>query len=274
MIVTQRQASRATASRKEVNTGDLTTLTNVQAWLGGGDAAILARMVSAVSVFIQSWLNRRIAFSTYMELRDGSGRGRGRYVMQFANYPAQDMLALSVNNQAITASSDGALTQPGYAFDERRIWVCPGFCGFERGIANVRLMYNAGFVVTQVFTVPSSPYQVTVPTLWLLDRGVSNAGVPMVKVASSPAAGQYTAAAGVYTFSVADAGAVVAITYANIPADIEQAAIDMIGVRYKEKDRIGQVSKAVGTETVSFTQKDMSAATATLLMQYRKVVPL
>jgi hypothetical protein len=48
------------------------------------------------------------------------------------------------------------------------------------------------------------------------DLGVNYAttGQPMAKVASSPAAGQYSVSAGVYTFSTSDYGAAVLISYA------------------------------------------------------------
>ena len=74
--------------------------------------------------------------------------------------------------------------------------------------------------------IPSTPFQIT-PTppnsgIWLDDLGVTfsgvnatNAGLPLIKVTSSPAAGQYSVAAGVYTFSSADhtSGYSVAISY-------------------------------------------------------------
>lgn len=62
--------------------------------------------------------------------------------------------------------------------------------------------------------------------------------------------------------------------YAVIPPDIAQACIEMIAVRYKERTRIGEVSKAIGGETVSFTQKDMPDDVKTLLGNYKKVIPV
>jgi len=62
--------------------------------------------------------------------------------------------------------------------------------------------------------------------------------------------------------------------YASVPAEISQACIDMISVRYKERDRIGYQSKSIAGETVSFMTKDMSDATKTILHNYRKVLPL
>jgi hypothetical protein len=66
--------------------------------------------------------------------------------------------------------------------------------------------------------IPTTPFQIT-PTVpnsgtWSKDLGVLNAsGVPMTKVISAPTTGQYSAAAGVYTFAAADTGGVVRISY-------------------------------------------------------------
>lgn len=67
--------------------------------------------------------------------------------------------------------------------------------------------------------IPSTPFQIT-PTVpssgtWAADLGVINAstGRPMTRVASAPATGQYSVAAGVYTFAAADTGVVVYINY-------------------------------------------------------------
>lgn len=67
-------------------------------------------------------------------------------------------------------------------------------------------------------TVPaSSPYTVTVANAanWQDDYGVVYAatGLPLTKVASAPAAGQYSVAAGVYTLNAADAGKALLISY-------------------------------------------------------------
>lgn len=67
--------------------------------------------------------------------------------------------------------------------------------------------------------IPATPYQIT-PTVpssgtWSRDLGVINAsGVPMTRVASAPATGQYSVSAGVYTFAAADTGLTVFINYA------------------------------------------------------------
>lgn len=67
--------------------------------------------------------------------------------------------------------------------------------------------------------IPTTPFQVTpaVPNAgtWSKDLGVLNAsGVAMQRVASAPATGQYSVAAGVYTFAAADVGLTVYISFA------------------------------------------------------------
>ena len=66
----------------------------------------------------------------------------------------------------------------------------------------------------------------------------------------------------------------VAVTYtagfAATPPEIEQACIELVALRYKERDRIGHVSKGIAGETVTFQQKDMPPDVQTLLDQYRR----
>ena len=67
---------------------------------------------------------------------------------------------------------------------------------------------------TTPFTISATTGAASITTInipssgvWAADLGVRNAqGVPMTRVASAPASGQYTVAAGVYVFATADAG--------------------------------------------------------------------
>jgi hypothetical protein len=62
--------------------------------------------------------------------------------------------------------------------------------------------------------------------------------------------------------------------YAATPPDIAQACIELVCLRYRERTRIGEVSRATGgSESVSFSQQDMSADVKLLLAQYRAVAP-
>jgi len=60
--------------------------------------------------------------------------------------------------------------------------------------------------------------------------------------------------------------------YAAIPAEVEQACIELVALRYRERERIGHVSKSLAGETVSFSQKDMSDDIKTTLLPYKSVV--
>jgi len=72
-------------------------------------------------------------------------------------------------------------------------------------------------IFSELGTIPTTPYQVTVANsaTWLADGGVVNTttGLTMLRVASAPTTGQYSVAAGVYTFAAADVGNGVAIDY-------------------------------------------------------------
>lgn len=88
------------------------------------------------------------------------------------------------------------------------------------GSLNAGEQYDS--TTTAATAIPATPYQITptVPSsgVWDKDLGVLNfaTGEPMTLVASSPAAGQYSVSAGVYTFSSADnvSGISVVISYA------------------------------------------------------------
>ena len=63
--------------------------------------------------------------------------------------------------------------------------------------------------------------------------------------------------------------------YPVIPPDIAQACIDLVCLRYRERTRIGEVSRATGgSETVTYSQRDMSEHVKLLLSQYRLVTPV
>jgi hypothetical protein len=59
--------------------------------------------------------------------------------------------------------------------------------------------------------------------------------------------------------------------FATVPAELEQVAIDLISIKYRERDRIGLDSKALAGETTSFATRDMPNRARAILDQYRKV---
>jgi len=63
--------------------------------------------------------------------------------------------------------------------------------------------------------------------------------------------------------------------YSTTPPEVAQACIELVALRYRERTRIGEVSRSLGgAETVAYGQKDMSDAIKTLLQQYRLVAPI
>ena len=73
------------------------------------------------------------------------------------------------------------------------------------------------FIDSETGAIPTTPFQITVANsaTWAEDMGVVDVltGIPMKKVASAPAAGQYSVAAGVYLFNTGDTGKSVLISY-------------------------------------------------------------
>jgi hypothetical protein len=186
--------------------GDLTTLADVKAWLQTGQAAfpttddaLLTRLVSAASQYIQIWLNRQMASADYLEIRDGTGGRR----LQFACFPVSTVLSLTIDDQVVPLAP--SITAVGYRFSPTQLSV-RGY-RFNRGAQNVIVAYTAGYSIT--------------------------------------------------------------------PPEVAQACIELVALRYRERTRIGEVSRSLGgAETVAYAQKDMSDAIKTLLQQYRLVAPI
>ena len=186
--------------------GDLTTLADVKTWLQTGqsafpttDDALLTRLITAASQFIQTWLNRRIAEADYFELRDGTGGKR----LQFGSFPVSAVLSLTIDGQIIPAAVSSWAA--GYTFSHTQL-ALRGYT-FTHRAQNVMVTYTAGFATT--------------------------------------------------------------------PPEIAQACIELVGLRYRERTRVGEVSKAIGGgETVTYSQKDMSDAIKTLIQQYRMMAPV
>jgi hypothetical protein len=129
--------------------GDLTTLGDVKAWLQTGQAAfpdtddaLLARLVTAASQFIQTWLNRQIAAADWLEVRDGNGGQR----LAFANFPVSAVLSLAIDGLAIPAAPDDGGFGPGYVFTPTEL-ALRGYI-FTRRAQNVIVTYTAGYAAT------------------------------------------------------------------------------------------------------------------------------
>ena len=183
---------------------DLTTLPKVKEWLGLAPMnttsdALLGRLITSASDYIQTWLDRTVTAGTYTENRDGNGALR----MKFRNYPCTAVSSLTIDRLPIPMSVNGS---PGYMFDSNSLVLVGGVYRFTQGMMNVSISYSAG--------------------------------------------------------------------YASVPNEIEQACIELVSLRFKERDRIGITSKGMSGESISFSQRDMSDAIESTLNQYKRVVPI
>jgi len=182
---------------------DLATVPDLAAWLGPSPptaetTAQLQRLLTGVSVWIQSWLSRNIPSQSYTETRDGYGGTR----MTLGAFPVTAVSSVVVDGVSIPASSGASI--PGWFLANDAV-VLRGY-RLNVGEANVTVTYTAGFV--------------------------------------------------------------------TVPPDLVQACLELASMRWKERERIGHVSKSIGGETVTFSIKDMPDSVRTILQQYREVVPL
>jgi uncharacterized phiE125 gp8 family phage protein len=60
--------------------------------------------------------------------------------------------------------------------------------------------------------------------------------------------------------------------YATLPADIVQACVKLVALRYRERDRLGISGKTVGGENVSFSNDDFPPSIERVLNEYRSVI--
>lgn len=123
--------------------------------------------------------------------------------------------------------------------------------------------------------IPTTPFTIT-PTVpssgtWSADLGVTNAsGVPMTRVASAPTTGQYSVAAGVYTFAAADTGLRVFISYqytatsttakkstvANLPMGYAPSFKCDLYMPYQGKSLICSLPNCIGSKLQLSTKLD------------------
>jgi len=60
--------------------------------------------------------------------------------------------------------------------------------------------------------------------------------------------------------------------FATAPADLEQCAIELVGLKYRERTRIGESTKAMGDQTVSFLVRELPVQVKSTLDQYKRVL--
>lgn len=172
---------------------DFCTVDDVKAWLGLANQAadpLLARLITAQSVFLETWLSRQVNSRAVAETYDGHG---GR-VLSVQASPVTAVASVVVDGQAVT----------GFTFDSETILLPEGKV-FTRGTGNVVVTYTAGFVPT--------------------------------------------------------------------PPDLAQACVEVVALRFKERDRIGITTQALAQGNTTFAREQFPPHILAVLNSYRRVTP-
>jgi hypothetical protein len=261
---------------------DLTTTARVKDYLGITNAnqdLLIARLITRASGQIAKFCTRKFDRQSFVAARYNGNGGQRLFL---PNAPITVVGSVSVDGVDIPASADGIVA--GYQFDDRMIYLFGGYV-FARGFRNVVVSYTTAFASGETGTIPSESAPTLTPTsaedddgagFAYSDRGVtfSATGIALSLVATAPVTGQYSFAGGTYTFAEADAGLGVVMTYDYVPGAVEQACIELVALKIKQRDNIGISSRSLANESISYTDRDMSKSVQGMLAPYNRRVPV
>jgi hypothetical protein len=267
---------------------DLTTLAALKAWLGlpsnaGPNDATLTALITAASRTVYAVLGRPgLLPQPYTETLDLETRRV--YLRQWPALQVNSVLWRGIvvppDLSADLDASVGYALQPGDTAPPGRPQAIDlfGDC-YRPGRQSLVVSYRAGYAVQgEAQTVPvSAPCQLTAIAPfgpWASDLGVvyGATGLALAPVAAAPGAGQYSVGGGVYSFSAADAGQAVALSYGFIPQDVGQATLELAAERFRAAERIGLRSKSVGAqETIAYDMSAIPAPVLAMLQPYKRV---
>jgi|SRR5579872_6785025 len=261
-----------------MNPIDLTWLSQVKAFAEVSsikDDAIIAAQITAFSQWVLIYCSRETlnSIQTFTEVYDGNGSDR----MFLRNSPIQSITSVQVGSVSFPLSTSFlnggifieqskrsiGIRRPAAGSSSLSTFYPPGgnnyFC---KGIGNIQVVYTAGYPAQtqtqELETIAAQTIALQYPT-WASDLGVLfyPSLVPLVNVASSPAAGQYSVANGLYVFNSADNAkqVLVSYTYNAPPADLEFACRRTVGVWYKRRGWIDQSSKDLHAENTGGTTR-------------------
>jgi len=258
--------------------GDLTTLAAVKRYLRVDQAedqskhdVELGRLISAVSAQVRS--ETGIAFDVPLLARTEGRDGDGGTVLLLDEYPVVSITSLTVDGVAIPVRP--SVTGYGYVLTSAAIGRIElvGYT-FTKGTQNVSIVYRAGATVSdEAGTIPGTPYQLQAAQFFAGDLGVKFAagGAALTLVTGTPSANQYTvSSSGLYTFAAADTTKGVLISYGTIPADIQQAAIELVALAFTDESRIGRSYQVVAGEVLDFRGGAQLAHARAILDGYRR----
>jgi hypothetical protein len=267
---------------------DLTNLAALKAWLGlpsapGPNDATLTSLVTAASRAVYAALSRASllprSFTETINLETSRITLRYWPVLQVTSVTWRG-IAVPPDENADLEASVGYVLEPGDDVPPGQPQALDLFGHHYRpGRQSLVVSYSAGYAVqNEAQAVPAaSPFQLSAFSPygpWGSDLGATYTatGAPLTPVSASPSAGQYAVSGGTYTFSAADAGQSVSISYGYVPQDIAQATLELAAERFRAAERIGLRSKSIGgQETIANDMSAMSAPIDAMLQPYKRV---
>lgn len=253
---------------------DLTTLAAVKAYLAigtSGQDTLISALITRESTAIQNWTGRHFPAVTNIAR---PLNGTGSAVLCLPDAPVLDVSLLQIDGVDVPVSADGLAY--GYQFDEVALYLTGA--KFPSGRRNVVCSWTAGYEDSETAFIPSANTPTLTPTTGgraVTNLSVTNAttDVALTEVGNAPVAGQYTFAAGTYTFNAANSGDGVSMAYQYVPGPVEQACIEMVSQDLRQRDNVGIKSKTLAGESISYSSDGMSTGVKQTLYPYRKIAP-
>lgn len=249
---------------------NLTTTAAVKSYLGISNTnqdTLIAALIARATSLIENFTGKTFpTVQNVSKLLDGTGT----QVLVMPDFPILEVSLLKLGVTSVSASVNGSAA--GYVVDENSLTLVGQT--FPLGKKNVTCSWNAGYRESEVAFIPTGNAPTLTPTTGgtaVTAVSVTNAaGVAYTQVGSSPAAAQFSFAAGVFSFNTANVGAQVSMEYAYVPAAVEQACIETVALKLKQRDTIGVQSKSLAGETIAYRDQDMSTSAKAMLQPYRK----
>ncbi|HEY1615135.1 MAG TPA: hypothetical protein VGF97_15730 [Rhizomicrobium sp.] len=259
---------------------DLTTLTDVKAWLGRSDTnsdAALSGLITRASRQILSYIQRpAILPRSVSEVR----KAPRACSMVLRQYPVIAIASLTTTCGAVSPSLTAGFTLEAWDGTPPGAHQEVTLHNVTFGGDYVFVDYQAGYQISgEPHLVANGAASVVAPYgAWASDVAVIYAnGTPLALVDAAPQQGQYAldALAGTYDFNSADNGQNVLISYGYVPADLAQAAIELTSEMFRYSQRIGEKTHSLGgNETVTFDNARLDQFVESLLQPYRNMLPV
>lgn len=253
---------------------NLTTLNSVKQYLGitsTGQDALIPALIQRESRQIESWTGRTFPSVSWTNKRLS---GTGSQKLMLPDTPVVAVSFVAINGTNLVLSPDGV--QGDYLYDDTTLYLTGGRqYHFDRGNLNVVVSWNAGWLASEtdvvVANTPLTPYT---GGRAVTDQGVVYAasGAALTPATGNLTVGQYAfnATAGTYSFAAADAGNSVAMSYYYVPAPVEQACNEMVGLDLEQRKHLGTNSQSMEGQSTSYTDRGLTPSVIEMLGPYRK----